>query len=104
LFLILLIYLVSAVSWGAILFQLTKVIISTHKNRDNRPPLLVPLAIASLALFLESVYFGVSAFFYFAGNNDLFYASLGESNWFLVKILIAVSGVMLMFSLHIGKK
>lgn len=102
--LVLLVYLVSAVSWGAILYQLSKVVIATHKRKIARPPLLVPLAIASLALFIESVYFGSSAYFKMVGNEAMFNASLEESNWFLIKLLIAISGVLLLFNLKIEEK
>jgi hypothetical protein len=101
---VLLVYLVSAVSWGTILLQLGKAIYTTTKSKSGRPPLLVPLAVASLALFLESMYFGSSAIFKMIGNEAMFEATLEESNWFLIKLLIAISGVLLLFNLKIENK
>lgn len=101
--LVLLLYIISVISWGTVLLQLTKIIIATSKSKKERPPLLIPLAIASLALFIESTYFGVSALFMLMGRQDLFLATFESSNWILVKLLIAISGVLLSFNLKVSK-
>lgn len=101
---VLLVQLISAISWGMILLQLGKAIFTISKSGGSRPPLLIPLAVASLALFLESLYFGTSAVFRLTGNMVLFNATLEATNWFLVKLLIAVSGVLLLFNLKIDDK
>ena len=101
---VLLIYIISIVSWGSVFFQLLKVIIETSKSNTPRPSLLFPLTIASLALFLESVYFGISIVFALMGKSDAFAIMLESQNWFLVKILIAVSGVLLLFDLKVETK
>jgi hypothetical protein len=86
------------------LYQLSKVVYATTKAKVSRPPLLVPLTVASLALFLESVYFGIVALAHFAGNDSLTAVMTGQENWFLIKLLIAVSGVLLLFNLKIDNK
>jgi hypothetical protein len=95
------VYIISAISWGMVMWQLGQTI---YHNKDNRPPLLVPLAIASLALFLESLYFGIFAIFHYMGLERFEDFMLHESNWFLIKVLIAVSGVLLLFNLKIEKR
>lgn len=100
---VLLVYLISALSWGTILFQLSKVIVSANKAGLNTPPLLIPLVVASLALFIESMYFGFSAYIYFAGNKELFFMTIKEENWFLIKLLIAISGVLMLFHINFQK-
>jgi hypothetical protein len=102
--LVLIVYIISALSWGAILLQLSKAIIATIKNNSERPPLLIPLAVASLAIFIESAYFGTSAYFSLMGRNDIFMFMYQGQNWFLITILIAVSGVLLLFNLNINNK
>jgi hypothetical protein len=87
------------VSWGSIFFQLLKLIVVTSKAKEKRPSLLFPLTIASLALFIESLYFGVSAIFSLFGNQDAFLTMYDSQKWFLVKLLIAISGVMLLFDI-----
>jgi uncharacterized membrane protein len=99
---VVLIYAISVVSWGSIFFQLVKLLISTSKG--NRPSLLFPLTIASLALFIESLFFGVSAFFSMMGNDNVFAFMREPQNWFLVKILIAISGVLLLFDIKAETK
>ncbi|MER2008900.1 MAG: hypothetical protein ABS939_15730 [Psychrobacillus sp.] len=102
--LVLLTYIISALSWGLILLQLTKATIATRRHRLSRPPLLIPLAVASLALFIESVYFGFSAWFAMIGKEVLFLATFDDENWFLIKLLVAISGVLLLFNLKIDNK
>lgn len=95
---------ISALSWGAILFQLTKAIVATIKANLERPPLLIPLAVASLAIFVENTYFGLASFFSLIGNADYFMFMFQGQNWFLITILIAVSGVLLLFNLDVNNK
>jgi hypothetical protein len=70
----------------------------------ERPPLLVPLAVASLAIFIESVYFGISAYFNLTGATNIFMFMHEGQNWFLITLLIALSGVLLLFNLNINTK
>jgi hypothetical protein len=91
-------------SWGSVFFQLLRVIIATSKTNTHRPSLLFPLTIASLALFIESVYFGITALMSITGNDMAFKIMLESQNWFLVKVLIALSGVLLLFDLKIETK
>lgn len=102
--LVLIVYIISALSWGSILLQLSKAIIATVKAKQERPPLLIPLAVASLAIFIESVYFGISAYFSLVGEQNIFMFMYQSQNWFLITILIAVSGVLLLFNLNINNK
>lgn len=102
--LVLIIYIISALSWGTILLQLSKAIVATIKTNLQRPPLLIPLTVASLAIFIESVYFGISAYFSLIGDNNVFKFMYEGQNLFLVTILIAVSGVSLLFNLNINNK
>jgi hypothetical protein len=104
LILVLLVQIISALSWGMVLLQLGKALYNISKSGGTRPPLLIPLAVASLALFIESIYFGTSAIFKMTGNEFLFDATIEATNWFLVKLLIAVSGVLLLFNLKIDDK
>jgi uncharacterized membrane protein len=99
---VLIVYLISAISWGTVFFQLLRLIFKTPK--ENRPSLLISLMVASLALFVESMYFGYSSFLALIGDQSGFMVMYQGENWFLVKILIAVSGVLLMFNLKSGKK
>lgn len=101
--LVLIVYIISALSWGAILLQLSKAIIASIKSNQDRPPLLVPLAVASLAITIENTYFGIASIVVFIGNRDLFMAMFQSQNWFLIGILIAVSGVLLLFNLNAKK-
>lgn len=102
--LVLIVYIISALSWGSILLQLSKAIVTTIKSKIERPPLLIPLAVASLAIFIESAYFGTSAYFSLMGENNIFMFMYQGQNWFLITILIAVSGVLLLFNLNINNK
>ena len=102
--LVLIVYLISALSWGAILFQLSKAIFATMKSNNERPPLLVPLAVASLAIFVESAYFGISAYFSLIGMQNMFMFMYQSQNWFLITLLIAISGVLLLFNLNINNE
>jgi hypothetical protein len=100
---VLIVYLISMVAWGLILLDLTTVIYNNRKNSLENPPLLIPLSVASLALFIESIYFGASAFFRFYGYDFLFDITVQQENWFLVKFLIALSGILLLIDLKLMK-
>lgn len=102
--LVLIVYVISALSWGSILFQLSKGIIATFKSNIERPPLLIPLTVASLAIFIESCYFGISAYFSLIGKQNIFMFMHESQNWLLITILIAVSGVLLLFNLNTNNK
>lgn len=102
--LVLIVYVISALSWGSILLQLTKAIITTFKSQIERPPLLIPLAVASLAIFIESLYFGISAYFSLVGKENIFMFMHESQNWLLITVLIAVSGVLLLVNLNIQNK
>jgi len=96
---LLLIYAVSAIAWGLVFWQLSKTVFHNNKHGLENPPLLIPLAIATFAILVESIYFGGSAYFIFFGHQDLLELTIQQENWMIPKLLIAFSGILLFFKL-----
>lgn len=94
------VYIISALSWGAVLLKLSSTIVHLLNNKEELPSTLIPLTIASLATLINSVYFGFASLFNLLGYNGLFLSQFNGSYWFIVMILTAVSGVMMLFNLR----
>lgn len=97
-------YIVSVVAWGLVLFDMVRATYASIKYKTDTPRLLVPLAFASLALFIESTYFLVAniARIFYSGDNYLLF--LEEDKLFVIKIFIAISGVLMLLKLKSERK
>ncbi len=102
--LILITYIVSAVAWGLVLTDMVRATYASIRYKSDTPRLLVPLAMASLALFIESTYFLIANIvrIFYSGNDYL--AFLDEDKLFAIKIFIAISGVLMLLKLKSDRK
>ena len=102
--LLIIVYIVSVIAWGLVLFDMIRATYHSIRYKTETPRLLVPLAIAALALVIESSYFLIANIFrYFVGSVG-YYSFLTEDNLFAIKIFIAISGVLMILKLRSERK
>lgn len=99
-----LVHFISVAFWGIVFTQLMKTILRNRKLSIKQPRLLLALSIASFSIFVEGLYFGAISVLHYFGSDELLIGLLKEENWFLVKFLIALSGIYLLFQLKNTKE
>jgi hypothetical protein len=104
--LIIFVYLVAVVTWGWILFDLVKLTVISIKHNTDTPRLLIPLAAASLGLFVESLYFLIANFVrYVLERPEQYMLFLQQDQLFVIKLFIALSGLFMLLKMKSeGKK
>jgi peptidoglycan/LPS O-acetylase OafA/YrhL len=74
------------------------------RYKTETPRLLLPLAFASLAITIESLYFLVANLYRYYIDPDVYFALTSQDNVFAVKVFIAISGVLMMLKLRSERK
>jgi hypothetical protein len=101
---LIIVYIVSVVAWGLVLLDMVRATYHSVKYKKEAPRLLVPLAIASLALVIESAYFLVANVVRYFIDPNAYVAFTQQDNLFIIKIGIAIAGVLMLFKLRSERK
>jgi hypothetical protein len=97
-------YLISFVVWGLIAYELATVIRYNITHKTKLPRLLLPLFVSSIALIIDGSYFLVANIVKLAYGIDTYLYFMDEQYLFLVKILMAVSGVIILLGIKKNKE
>lgn len=99
------VYLLTALSFSLITKELLYALAVTAKNKEKRPKMLAPLTVVSSALFVDSLYFLIANFHrYIMGDYDKYLLFLQEDHLFAIKVLLAISGLLMLSSIKKKKK
>jgi hypothetical protein len=101
---LIIVYIISVITWGIVLVDMINAIYHSFKYQTEAPRLLIPLAIASLALVIESLYFLIANIFRYYVDPVTYANFIEQDNLFLIKIGIAVAGFLIALMLRSERK
>ena len=96
-------YLISFIVWSLIAYELLTVIRLSVKKKTQRPRLLAPLFFVSLAIVVDSLYSLAARISRLTWGLDTYLVFTEEQYLFLVKVFIAISGIIILLGIKRDK-